>query len=68
MNLSLFFYIRSVCPLCFPSKVHSTVLESRLGDSGPAAKHPKNNISNITRERYEGILKNPSIGPWVSGR
>lgn len=52
MNLSLFFYIRSVCPLCFPSNVHFTVLESRLGDSGPTnAKQPQN-ISNITREKY----------------
>tara|TARA_B100001175_G_C19455080_1_gene613377 strand:+ start:1162 stop:1368 length:207 start_codon:yes stop_codon:yes gene_type:complete len=68
MNLSLFFYIRSVCPLCFPSNVHFTVLESRLGDSGPTnAKQPQN-ISNITREKYEDILKNPLIGPSVSDR
>ncbi len=68
MNLSLFFYIRSSWLSGDASKVHFTVLESRLGDSGHAAKQPQKNISNITREKYEDILKNPLIGPSVSDR
>jgi len=68
MNLSLFFYIRSYWLSGHASNVHFTVLESRLGDSGPTnAKQPQN-ISNITREKYEDILKNPLIGPSVSDR
>lgn len=69
MNLSLFFYIRSYWLSGHASNVHFTVLESRLGDSGPTnAKQPQKNISNITREKYEDILKNPLIGPSVSDR